>query len=76
MKQQNTDRVNSCLRSPHPSAIHLAHLHLTLSFIVLLLLLFLVIVIAVVGLTDHAKEADVTDAEVVACTELVPLVLE
>ena len=63
--------------SPHPSTIHLAHLHLELSFIVLLLLLpFLVLVITIGGLVDHAKEAGVTDVEVVACTELVPPVLE
>ena len=63
--------------SLHPSIVHLAHLHLELSFIVLLLLLpFLVVIIAAGGLKDHTEEAGVTDVEVVACTELVPPVLE
>ena len=63
--------------SPQPSAVRLAHLHLELSFIVLLLLLpFLVLIIAVGGVMDHAKEAGVADVEVVACTELIPPVLE
>ena len=62
--------------SPPPSVVCLAHLHLELSFIVLQLLPFLIIVIAVGGLMDHAKEAGVTDIEVVACAELIPPVLE
>ena len=63
--------------SPQPSAIRLVHLHLELSFIILLLLLpFLVLIIAAGGLMDHAKEEGVTDVEVVACTELIPPVLE
>ena len=63
--------------SSQPSTIHLAHLHLELSFIVLLLLLpFLILVITAGGLMDHTEEAGVTNVEVVACTELVPPVLE
>ena len=63
--------------SPQPSVVRLAHLHLELSFIVLLLILpFLVLVIAAGGLVDHAKEVGVTDVGVVACTELVPPLLE
>ena len=63
--------------SPQPSVVRLAHLHLEQSFIILLLLLlFLVLVIAAGGLMDHAKEEGVTDVEVVACTELIPPVLE
>jgi len=65
------------LSSPPPSVVCLAHLHLELSFIVLLLLLpFLILVITAGGLVDHAKEAGVTDVEVVACVELVPPILE
>ena len=65
------------LSSPQPSAVRLAHLHLELSFIVLLLLLpFLILIIIAGGLMDHAEEVSVTDVEVVACTELVPPVLE
>ena len=60
-----------------PSIVCLAHLHLDLSFIVLQLLLpFLVVVIAAGGLMDHAEEAGVADVEVVACTELIPPILE
>ena len=63
--------------SPQPSAICLAHLHLELSFIVLLLLLpFLILIIAAGGLMDHTEEAGVADVEVVACTELIPPILE
>ena len=63
--------------SPQPSVVCLAHLHLEQSFIVLLLLLlFLVLVIAAGGLMDHAKEAGVTDIEVVVSVEGTPPVLE
>ena len=63
-------------RSPQPSIVCLAHLHLEHSFIVLLRLLqFLILVIAAGGLTNHAEEVGVTDSEVVACTELVPPIL-
>ena len=65
------------MSSPQPSVIHLAHLQLELSFIILLLLLpFLLLIIAIGGLVDQTEEAGVTDVEVVACTELVPPVLE
>ena len=63
--------------SPQPSTFCLAHLHLELSFIILLLLLpFLILVIAIGGLVNHAEEVVVADVEVVACTELIPPVLE
>ena len=68
---------NFALSSPQPSVVCLVHLHLELSFIVVLLLLpFLILIVAVGGLTNHAKEAGVTDVGVVACTELVPPLLE
>ena len=77
MKQQNTDRVNSCAEFTTSIHVHLAHLHLELSFIILHLLLpFLVIVIAAGGLMDHAEEAGVADVEVVVSTEGAPPVLE
>ena len=68
---------NFALSSPQPSVVCLVHLHLELSFIILLLLLpFLVLVIAAGGLANHAEEAGVANIEVVACVELVPLILE
>ena len=60
--------------SPPPSTICVAYLHLELSFIILLLLQFLVVIAG--GLVDRAEEASVADIEVVACTELIPPVLE
>ena len=76
MKQQNTDRDNSCAKFTASTYSCLEHLHLELSFIVLLLLPFLIIVIVVGGLVDHAKEVGVTNVEVVACIELIPPILE
>ena len=63
-------------RSPPPSTICLAHLHLELSFIVLQLLPFLIIVITTSGLMDHAKEAGVAEIEVVVSVEGAPPILE
>jgi hypothetical protein len=77
MKQHIQIVSTLALSSPQPYIIHLVHLHLELSFIVLLLLLqFLILIIVAGGLADHAKEASVTDVEVVACAKLVPPILE
>ena len=60
-----------------PSAVCILHLHLEFSFIVLQLLLpILIVVIAIGRLTDHAKEAGVTNVEVVVSAEGAPPVLE